>query len=196
ISDKIPEMVLLDKKKLKQILFNIIGNAVKFTPADGSIQIFISGEVIISDNLMLYVSVKDSGKGISPVHLPKLTQPFVQVDSSDTREHKGTGLGLAIASKLIELMGGVLQIESEEGVGSEFSFTIIARVPKELNTEAGTKQNPEPDALENYSKKYPMKILLVEDNDINLKFMKIVFSQMGYHPDVAKNGLEAIELVR
>src|SRR5690606_11638761 len=130
ISDKIPDVVVLDRQKLKQILFNLIGNAVKFTPRGGAIDVTISGEVIISNNLMLYFAIKDTGKGIPPAHIHKLTQPFIQVDSSDTREHAGTGLGLAIASKLIELMGGILQIESKEDQGSEFSFTIIAPVPE------------------------------------------------------------------
>lgn len=199
ISDKIPEVVLLDQKKLKQILFNIIGNAVKFTPRGGSIDVTISGEVIISNNLMLYFAVKDTGKGIPQDHIEKLTQPFIQVDSSDTREHTGTGLGLAIASKLIELMGGILQIESKEDQGSEFSFTIIAPVPEvpylaEAVPEKGS--GIEAIHLADFAADYPMNILLVEDNEINQKFMTIVLSQMGYGPDLAHNGLQAVDMVK
>ncbi|HLT07187.1 MAG TPA: ATP-binding protein [Cyclobacteriaceae bacterium] len=199
ISDNIPEVVLLDRKKLKQILFNIIGNAVKFTPKGGSIDVTVSGEVIISNNLMLYFSIKDTGKGIPSTHIHKLAQPFVQVDSSDTREHAGTGLGLAIASKLIELMGGILQIESEENVGSEFSFTIIARVPEEIAVQESLTEDvaeARPLKLENFSEDYPMNILLVEDNNINQQFMTMVLSQMGYRPDVACNGQEAVDMVK
>jgi PAS domain S-box-containing protein len=199
ISDKIPEIVVLDRQKLKQILFNIIGNAVKFTPPGGAIDVTISGEVIISNNLMLYFAIKDTGKGIPPAHLHKLTQPFIQVDSSDTREHAGTGLGLAIASKLIELMGGVLQIESEPNKGSEFSYTIIARVPDDHFQAAlitGNEQRTGTVDFNDFSKDYPLRILLVEDNEINQKFMNIVLSQMGYHPDLAHNGLEAVEMVK
>lgn len=199
ISDKIPELVLLDRKKLKQILFNIIGNAVKFTPEGGTIEINISGEVIISHHLMLSFSVKDSGLGIPSSHINELTQPFIQVDSSDTREHTGTGLGLSIASKLIELMGGELQIDSEEGKGSEFSFTIMAPVPElgfanEPNT--GEVRLPETVDGQNFSKKFPARILLVEDNEINQRFMTIVLAQMGYVIDIANNGLEAIGMVK
>lgn len=199
ISEKIPEIVLLDRKKLKQILFNILGNAVKFTPRGGSIDVTISGEVIISNNLMLYFAIKDTGRGIPSAHIEKLTQPFIQVDSSDTREHTGTGLGLAIASKLIELMGGILQIESEEDKGSEFSFTIIAPVPEvpyaaDLITEEET--TIEDFDFVNFAKDYPMRILLVEDNEINQKFMTIILSQMGYTPDLAQNGEQAIDMVK
>lgn len=199
ISDTIPEMVLLDRKKLKQVLFNIIGNAVKFTPEGGDIYVTVSGEVIISNNLILYFSVKDTGKGIPYTHIQTLTQPFIQVDSSDTREHTGTGLGLAIASKLIELMGGVLQIESEEDIGSEFSFTIIARIPDSRQLQEAFLENEakdEPTDLANFSRDYPAEILLVEDNEINQKFMVIVLSQMGYQPDLAKNGEESIKMVK
>ncbi len=199
ISDKIPETVLLDRKKLKQILFNIIGNAVKFTPRGGAIDVTVSGEVIISNNLMLYFAIKDTGKGIPPEHIHKLIQPFIQVDSSDTREHTGTGLGLAIASKLIELMGGILQVESEENNGSEFSFTIIASVPDEdYATEPATEQKPCIENIDfvNFAKDYPMRILLVEDNEINQKFMTIVLSQMGYTPDLAHNGQQAVEMIK
>ena len=199
ISEKIPEIVLLDRNKLKQILFNILGNAVKFTPPGGSIDVTISGEVIISNNLMLYFAIKDTGKGIPQTHIEKLTQPFIQVDSSDTREHTGTGLGLAIASKLIELMGGILQIESEENKGSEFSFTIIAPVPEvPYSTDLATEEEPGIEDINfvNFAKDYPMKILLVEDNEINQKFMTIVLSHMGYIPDLAQNGEQAVEMVK
>lgn len=200
ISEKIPQIVLLDRKKLKQILFNIIGNAVKFTPRGGSIDVTISGEVIISNNLMLYFAITDTGRGIPKTYIEKLTQPFIQVDSSDTREHTGTGLGLSIASKLIELMGGVLQIESEEHRGSEFSFTIIAPVPEASHVtestaeeESGIEENTD---FVNFAEDYPMKILLVEDNEINQKFMIMVLSQMGYTPDLAHNGQQAVDMVK
>jgi PAS domain S-box-containing protein len=199
ISEKIPEIVVLDRKKLKQILFNIIGNAVKFTPKGGAIDVTISGEVIISNNLMLYFAVKDTGKGIPSSHIHKLTQPFIQVDSSDTREHTGTGLGLAIASKLIELMGGILQIESQENKGSEFAFTIIAPVPdNSYPPELLIDDEPGAGSINfaNFAKDYPMRILLVEDNEINQKFMTIVLFQMGYEPDIAHNGQQAVEMVK
>ena len=198
ISDKIPEQVLLDREKLKQILFNIVGNAIKFTPPGGAIYLTVSGEVIISNNLMLYFAIKDTGKGIPSAYVHKLTQPFIQVDSSDTREHNGTGLGLAIASKLIELMGGYLQIESEEGSGSEFSFTIMARVPERGKISlphSETESQYEITDYSGFSEEFPADILLVEDNEINQKFMAIVFSQMGYQPDIAKNGQQAIDMV-
>ena len=125
-----------------------------------------------------------------------MTEPFVQLDDSNSRDYKGTGLGLSIASKLIELMGGELQIESEEGKGSDFSFTLMARSldhsspKKEENKPHFT---PFPADFKNFAASYPLKILLVEDNEVNIKFMTLTFSQMGYSPVIARNGVEAIE---
>ena len=198
VSDKIPEMVSLDKNKLKQILFNIVGNAIKFTPRSGEININVFGEVIFADNLMLNFSIKDTGQGFPSKHIPRLTEPFVQLGGSDSRDYKGTGLGLSIASKLIELMGGELQIESEEGRGSDFSFTLMARSLGRYSPKT-EENNKKPHferislSFKDFATKYPLKILLVEDNEINIKFMTLTFSQMGYSPVIAKNGVEAIE---
>ena len=198
VSEEIPEVVSLDKNKLKQILFNIVGNAIKFTPRSGQIDINVFGEVIFADNLMLNFSIRDTGKGFPSKYIPRLTEPFVQLGGTDSRNYKGTGLGLSIASKLIELMGGELQIESEEGRGSDFSFTLMAR--------SLTRHSPKKDEnngkphferisvnFKDYASNFPLKILLVEDNEINIKFMTLTFAQMGYSPIIAKNGVEAIE---
>lgn len=198
VSPTLPEKIELDKEKLSQIFFNLIGNAVKYSNKGGRIKVSISGEVLFTDNLMLNCAIKDDGVGIPKEKLALLTKPFTQVDPKSNGEYKGTGLGLAIASKLIELMGGMLQIDSELGVGSVFSFNLITHVSEHLEEKENTLKIPDridTDELENIGKEYPLHILLVEDNDINLKFMEMLMGQMGYNVDVALNGIEAVTSV-
>jgi PAS domain S-box-containing protein len=196
IDKNIPKIIILDKDKLAQIFFNIIGNAVKFSKVGGQIDIGISGELIFSKNLILTCTVKDNGVGISKDKIPELVKPFTQASDSSTGDYKGTGLGLAIANKLIELMGGVLHIESEVDQGSTFSFALISQGSQEkLNDSKKSFLSIENQAIEKLAEDHPLEILLVEDNDINLKFMLMLLSQMGYTPEVALDGIEAIGAV-
>lgn len=193
----IPEYIELDREKLNQILNNLIGNAVKFTPSGGEIRINISGEAILDKNIMLHFEVKDSGIGIPADKIDSLTKPFYQVDGSNTRERHGTGLGLAISQKLIELMGGDLLIQSEEGVGSTFTFGIFAKIwTKAESLLAKTEENGKEVQfdLKNMSERFPMEILLAEDNNSNLKFMNMLMGQLGYAFALARNGQEAVEM--
>ncbi|GEO22281.1 ATP-binding protein [Cyclobacterium qasimii] len=196
IKKSVPRTIILDKDKLAQIFFNIIGNAVKFSKKGGQIDITISGEFIFTENLILTCTVKDNGVGISKDKIPQLIKPFTQASEASNGDYKGTGLGLAIANKLIELMGGVLHIESEIDQGSTFTFALISQASEEeLTISKITSHAAENLAIENLADKHPLDILLVEDNDINLKFMVMLLSQMGYTPDVALNGVEAIKAV-
>lgn len=193
-----PEFIELDKEKLGQILFNLIGNAIKFTPRDGEISIQMSGEAFLESNIILNFSVTDSGIGIPEEKITSLTEPFVQVDGSATREYRGTGLGLAICSKLIELMGGELKIESKEGKGSTFSFNVFGKVwsEEEHVLDISNSNLEEEFNWEGMAGSFPMDILLVEDNETNLKFMKMLMKELGYNVVIAFNGLEAIEIVK
>ena len=195
----IPEFIRLDKEKLAQILFNIIGNAVKFTPQKGAVHISIEIEPVLEENIILQFSVKDTGKGIPKEKIAFLTEPFVQLDGSNTREFQGTGLGLAISKKLIELMGGELEILSELGVGSEFNFSVFGSVisqNKELMESHIFDLDKEEVPIVELATRCPIDILLVEDNSTNLIFMKMLMDQLGYQASIARNGLEAVELVK
>ena len=191
-----PEFVELDKDKSMQILINIIGNAIKFTPEGGEISLLISSEKIVEKSIILYFEVRDTGIGIPKDHLENLSKPFVQVDSSTTKLHQGTGLGLAISQRLIELMGGELTFESELGVGSTFSFSVIGKIwniednnpNKEFNIEDREFFN-----WKNMALKYPLRILIAEDNTTNLRFMGMLMEQLGYDFSIAKNGFEALK---
>ncbi|GAB2631556.1 hybrid sensor histidine kinase/response regulator [Belliella aquatica] len=193
-----PEYIELDKEKLGQILFNLIGNAIKFTPRDGEISIQMFGEAFLESNVILHFSITDSGIGIPKDKIDSLIEPFVQVDGSATREYRGTGLGLAISNKLIELMGGELKIESKEGKGSTFSFNIFGKVwtEEEHVLDSSSSIEEEDFIWEQMAKSYPMSILLVEDNETNLKFMKMLMKELGYEVTIANNGLEAVNFVK
>jgi PAS domain S-box-containing protein len=195
-TSEVPEFVELDKDKLMQVLINIIGNAIKFTPDGGEISLLISSEKIVEKSIILYFEVKDTGIGIPKDHLGNLSKPFVQVDSSTTKSHQGTGLGLAISQRLIELMGGELTFESELGVGSTFSFTVIGKI---WNMEDNIPNKEfDIDDMEffnwkNMAQNYPLRILIAEDNTTNLRFMGMLMEQLGYDFAIAKNGIEAVK---
>jgi PAS domain S-box-containing protein len=193
----IPEFVELDKEKLEQILLNIIGNAIKFTPNGGSVLVLTFGEPIFEDHIILHFTIIDSGIGIPSEMINRLTEPFVQVDESNTREQSGSGLGLAISKRLIELMGGELTIESKVGEGSEISFSVFGEV--KLKQDEFNLLNLDDQANDfdwkNMADNYPLKILLVEDNETNIKFMNLVMEELGYQVTIAKNGFEALDQV-
>lgn len=196
--ESVPDYVELDKEKLRQILINIIGNAIKFTPDGGTISLNITGEPFFEKNVILYFEVKDNGVGIPSDKIEMLTKPFFQLDSSNTKRHQGTGLGLAISQKIIELMGGELTIKSEFGVGSEFSFSLFGKIwSKEENPEENIQDEENEGFIwKNMAQEYPLKILLAEDNSTNLLFMDMLMAQLGYGYDVARNGSEAVRKVK
>jgi PAS domain S-box-containing protein len=188
-------MVEGDKGKINQVLLNLMGNAIKFTPEKGMVRVRMELNPMDEFFYFLSFSVTDTGIGIPPEHLEHLADPFYQVESSNTRTYQGTGLGLAIAKKIIELMGGQLEIESELGKGSTFSFSVIVNkvdknaVPQESN-ELTWKD------IREMGTEFPLRILLAEDNDLNLQLMTLMFQQLGFQFEVAQNGEEAIEKVR
>jgi len=119
-----PIRLRMDAKRIEQVLFNLVGNAIKFTPAGGTIRVSLTP---MDAEYML--SIQDSGLGISPENLPRLFEKFFQVDPSDTREHSGAGLGLAISKSIIEAHGGRIGVDSRLGEGSTFWFTLPSLTP-------------------------------------------------------------------
>ncbi|UJP63727.1 PAS domain-containing hybrid sensor histidine kinase/response regulator [Mongoliitalea daihaiensis] len=195
----IPDLVEVDREKLVQVISNILSNSIKFTQSGGYVHVNLSCEPIIDDTIMLLFEVKDSGIGIPKNKISELTEPFFQLDGSNTREYQGTGLGLAISKKILELMGGELLIESEEGLGSVFSFSVFA---KSISEKAIPEQQIVTDGIEkrelnpSFGKKYPLSILIAEDNNTNIVFMQMLMDQLGYEVDFVVNGLEAVAAVQ
>ncbi len=190
-----PLVVEADRDKINQILLNLIGNALKFTPEGGKVTVILTQELLGHDLLMLQYTVKDTGIGITQENILRLTQPFFQVESSATRSYQGTGLGLAIAKKMIELLGGELEVQSEPGQGATFQFSVLVKVKQEALTLV-VKEEPPQTLTEGLGKDFPLRILIAEDNELNLQLMGLMFQQLGFAFEVAKNGQEAVGKVR
>ena len=196
LDDGIPEVVLGDVSRLRQILLNLLNNAVKFTEA-GSVTLTAEASAPAEDGqIELHFAVRDSGIGIPPDRIDRLFHSFSQTDASISRRFGGTGLGLAISKRLAEAMGGTIWAESEgAGRGSTFHVTTLTRaaavtaVPRAVPRPGSDDLDPE------QATRHPLRILLVEDNAVNQKLALRLLSRMGYQADVAGNGLEAIDAV-
>ena len=140
--------------------------------------------------------VKDTGIGIAPDKLDHLFKAFSQVDSSITRKYGGTGLGLVICDKLISLMGGRIRVESKEGKGSSFSFTILTRPAPETEESPATAPTPHSQLPTHLAEKYPLQILVAEDNPINQQLALIILTKMGYAPEFVENGKEVLNKLK
>ena len=191
-----PQLVVeADRDKINQILLNLVGNALKFTPDGGEVNVTLSQEELMEELLMLHYSVSDTGIGISQENLLRLTKPFFQVESSATRSYQGTGLGLAIAKKMVELLGGELEVSSEPGKGATFRFSVLAkRMQAQLKPEP--KEVYAVEFKRDLGETFPLRILVAEDNELNLQLMGLMFKQLGFAFEVAKNGQEAVDKVR
>jgi PAS domain S-box-containing protein len=198
IAEAVPPALLGDVTRLRQVLVNLVGNAVKFTAA-GSVTVSVrpavgSEEPMSTAGSLWQFSVRDTGIGIPADKLHLLFQSFQQVDSSTTRKFGGTGLGLAISRRLCELMGGRMWVESEPGQGSVFHFTIRAR-PSGLLADAGdSRVTPADPNATNTSLAIdrPFSILMAEDNRVNQLVAKKMLEKFGYRVDIVADGQEAI----
>jgi signal transduction histidine kinase/ActR/RegA family two-component response regulator len=178
---------MTDSVRLRQVLLNLINNAIKFTE-QGEVRISICKENGNSPDHMIRFAVSDTGIGLTEEQLKKLFQAFTQADSSTTRRYGGSGLGLTICQRLVELMGGKIRVESQIGRGSEFIFIIPMRraehshVPGVVGTDATGER--------------PLRILVAEDNLVNQKMILRMLQKLGHQPVVVSNGVEAVHAVQ
>ncbi|MGD2087852.1 MAG: ATP-binding protein [Candidatus Aminicenantes bacterium] len=202
----IPERLKGDPVRIRQVLLNLVGNAVKFTN-QGEVRLSIRRKKETNRTVTLAFSVSDTGVGIAPDKIHSLFEKFSQVDTSTTRQHSGTGLGLAIAQNLVRLMGGNIEVESTVGKGSRFFFEIDLEKAAENDTQPVNKEEKnfdnknlktQPQPAEAVCKNEISKlcVLLVEDNLINRKFMARLLHAKGWEVLQAINGKEAIEKYR
>lgn len=196
-SPDLPSIINGDPIKTKQILNNLIGNAIKFTQ-EGSITVNAKLLNETKEEVTIRVEVIDTGIGIAHDKFDELFAPFTQVDQSHTREFGGTGLGLSICKKLCELMGGSIGVESEAGKGSTFQFTIPFKkaTSDEVVIEQEKTSDIEPAKKPAITEKAgnQKRILLVEDNQMNIKIAKSMISIIGVECDVAINGADAVKM--
>ncbi len=188
IDQHLSKCIQLDIFRTSQVLNNLLSNAIKFTPKNGIISFSIEYR---EKNHEIFVCIEDNGIGISLENQKKVFEPFSQEDSSTTREYGGTGLGLAISSKLINLMGGELKLESQKGKGSKFYFVIPLKECNSCIIPQTNNLTLKPILETNQFKL--KKILLVEDDKTNQMFMEILLKKLGLDFDIANDGVEAIE---
>jgi signal transduction histidine kinase/DNA-binding response OmpR family regulator len=193
VADDVPAAIESDAARLRQILVNLLDNAIKFTPhGEVSLEVELGPE---KDGLAeLRFAVRDTGIGVPPDRMERLFQPFSQADSSMSRLYGGTGLGLVISQRLAERLGGRMWVESRPGQGSTFFFTLRGRPALTLPS----RYTPEPADLagSKLAERIPLRILLAEDNSINQRVGLLLLERMGYVADVAGNGIEVLEALR
>ena len=176
-----PEWVMGDHRRVRQVLTNLVGNAIKFTDA-GKIEVSVSYDV---DQQVARFAVRDTGAGVPEDVIDKVFDQFFQADSSKTRRHGGSGLGLAISKQLVSMMGGVVQADSKLGVGSAFHFTIAAPVAL-----APSPERVEPLAAPNKS----LRVLVAEDNPAMQQILRALLETDGHELTVVSNGRDAVAM--
>lgn len=200
ISAEVPEIVIGDKARLRQILMNLVGNAIKFTEKGAvTVQVRLAGKNLAE--LVLEFGVQDTGVGIAPDQAEKLFSAFTQADPSTYRKYGGTGLGLTICKTLVDLMGGSIWVDSKPGEGSTFFFTIHvmetseapAGVPPPVVNKPATGVSSQQSRL---AEDCPVNIMLAEDNDINRLLAGKLFERLGYQVHAVANGKEAFALLK
>ena len=178
----LPEAVLGDPGRLRQVLVNLVGNAIKFTQ-HGEVVVCVEKLSETSDNVQLHFSVRDTGIGISPEKQKTIFEAFAQADASSTRRFGGTGLGLTISSQLVQLMGGRIWVESEVGKGSTFHFNVRLGLADPV---------PARSAPLDAARLHGMPVLAVDDNAINRHILSEIFSRWGMNPTLATGANEAL----
>ncbi|CAN1209146.1 histidine kinase [Tumidithrix helvetica PCC 7403] len=199
----------VEERRIRQVLINLLTNAVKFTPSEGEISLLVSvgsgdtwqGEAIIPQHIKLMNSpsivfqVADTGIGIASKDLQRLFQPFVQVSSSLNRQYEGTGLGLALVKQIVELHGGQVTVESEVGKGSRFTV-VLPYETSESNTPESEATATSLPTIANHDSAIAPLILLAEDNEANIQTFSSYLNALDYRVIVARNGEEAIAMAK
>ncbi|MBR6536931.1 MAG: response regulator [Lachnospiraceae bacterium] len=175
-----------DRLHVKQILMNILGNAMKYTPAGGQVSFFVTEQLTEDGKVEFCFTVQDTGIGMDTEFLKRIYQPYSKADEDEGKRYHGTGLGMTIAKRYIDAMSGTIQVESELGKGSRF----IVRIPFVIAEALPKKEETGITVTEAFT---GMKILAVEDVPINLKITVFLLEHMGFTVDTALNGIEAVE---
>ena len=184
IEGHIDDYYIGDAMKLKQVLINILGNAVKFTPEGGSVNLKVESVSQFDNKETLRFTIADTGIGMSEEYLPHLFEAFSQEDSSSTSRYGSTGLGMPITKSIVELMNGTIDVQSQKGVGT--TFTVAVTLDKSENSDAAVERgdfNP-----------HGLNVLVIDDDPIALDHAQILFKQVGISCDVAASGAKGLEM--
>ena len=191
----LPQVIVSDITRVRQVLFNLLSNAIKFTDS-GAVTVYAASEDLGSDRVELRFTVADTGIGIPADRHDRLFQSFSQVDASTTRKYGGSGLGLAISRRLVELLGGRIWVDSAPGKGSRFSFTIVALTASAVRPAHRPLEPAAATSAGRLAERHPLRVLVAEDNVVNQKVVMAMLSHLGYRPDLVANGEEAVDAVR
>ena len=186
INGEVDDYYIGDNMKLRQVLINILGNAVKFTPAGGQVELQVERTARYEDLSTLRFTITDTGVGISEEFLPHIFDAFAQEDSSATNKYGSSGLGMAITKNIVELMNGDITVESVKGKGSTFTVTVTL-------TDSGHAHSEE---IVDEINPGEMTVLIVDDDPIACKHAKLVLEKAGIASEIASSGPEAIEMVK
>lgn len=193
VAESCPPAVIGDETRVRQVLVNLVSNAVKFTES-GSVRVEVTGHAVGKGRWEARFSVHDTGIGIAANKIHRMFRAFSQVDASTARKFGGTGLGLAISRHLTESMGGRIWFHSEEGQGSVFRFTVDLGIAATEDIEASPVGSAEDEPLDHdLGTRHPLRILLAEDHPVNRDVATMMLSRMGYQATIATNGREALE---
>jgi CheY-like chemotaxis protein/anti-sigma regulatory factor (Ser/Thr protein kinase) len=187
VDPQVPRAIAGDAGRLRQILVNLLGNAVKFTEA-GGVSLTVTACDAPGNWRRISFVVRDTGPGIAPEHQQRIFDSFSQVDASITRKYGGTGLGLAISRSLVDQMGGHLRVESQVGHGASFSFNILAEVA-ELPRISTAPPAPRPRA----EGLPPLKVIVADDNPVNRKVAVSLLKVLGYQADSASDAKDLLD---
>ena len=191
----VPDLLWMDPVRMRQVLTNLIGNAIKFT-SHGSVT--VKTELITAldaKKLLLRISIIDTGMGFEPERTEALFSPFTQADGSVTRSFGGTGLGLAITRSLLQLMGGFIQAEGWPGQGATFVATLPVQKVLMPTVAVVVPPNDSPPVRDHEAPAVPLSVLLVEDHEINRKLAEIMLQRLGYRCTLAEDGQQALDLL-
>ena len=194
--NNIPKLVKGDGQRIQQVLNCLLSNAIKFT-SEGSVRVKIASMDMEGENkVKIRMAVADTGIGISEANMSKLFIRFSQVDSSDTRRYGGSGLGLVITKQIVELMGGNIQVQSKEDIGSTFIVEVPMKVVKASDDALEEVEKEEEPAVFSINAHSKARILVAEDEPVNQQVIGKLLGMAGFSYDIAENGQKAVELFK
>ena len=197
VDSSLPCTLFGDDVRIRQVIMNLLTNAVKYTEK-GKVTLVITGKKMPDNKLLMFVSVRDTGIGIRKEDMEKLFESFARLDEEKNRNIEGTGLGMSIVTRLLDLMGTSLKVESEYGHGSEFSFELTQEI---INADPigdfmdRLKKSVDRTEEEKYLFAHDVSILVVDDNDMNRKVARSLMKRNGIVPDEAASGEDAVEMI-
>ena len=174
-----------DDMKLKQVLINILGNSVKFTPAGGTVSFLVEPLTRFEDNVTMRFTMKDTGVGMEKAFLPKIFEAFSQEDENKANKYGSTGLGMAITKNIVEMMNGKIEVDSEKGVGSTFSVTVTLKV-SDRTEHAGTNEVRPQD----------LRVLIIDDDPVACEHAQLILDEVGIASDACNSGREGYDLLQ